>query len=148
MPIEPGTISLRLEGYDAPGKTCPAPDGIGLGIQEGQEVVGVLMSSEPEPRFRGHLNITPTDDGYKLGGPFVHGPAGDKFLYLAWIHLKGRQTMSRIKLRLVDIDPALILRARDEEGVLVGKVKLTTEQGRPASGSLRPPLITWSVENE
>jgi len=80
MPIAPGTIALRLEGYDAPGKSCPAPDGIGLGIQEGQEVVGVLMSSEPAPRFRAHLNVTPTDDGYRLGGPFLHGPSGDKFL--------------------------------------------------------------------
>lgn len=148
MPIEPGTISIRIEGYDAPGKSCPAPDGIGLGIQEGQEVVGVLMSSEPAPRFRGHLNITPTDDGYRLGGPFVHGPAGDRFLYLGWIHLKGRQIMSRIKLRLADIDPALILQARAENAVLVGKVALTNAQGKPASGSLRPPLITWSVENE
>lgn len=148
MPITPGTISLRLEGYDAPGKDCPAPDGIGLGIQEGREVVGVLMSSEPAPRFRGHLLVTPTDDGYKLGGPFVHGPSGDKFLYLAWIHLKSREAMSRMKLRLGDIDPALILQAQDEGGVLVGKVALTNAQGKPASGSIKPPLITWSVEPE
>ncbi len=148
MPIPPGSISLRLEGYDAPGKTCPAPDGIGLGIQEGQEVVGVLMSSEPAPRFRGHLDVIPAADGFRLGGPFVHGPAGDRFIYLAWIHLKGRQTMSRIKLRLADIDPDLILQARDGGGVLVGKVRLTNDQGKPASGSLRPPLVTWSVEPE
>ena len=148
MPVEPGTISFRLEGYDAPGKSCPAPDGIGLGIQEGQEVVGILMSSEPEPRFRGHLTIIPTDDGYKVGGPFVHGPASDRFLYLSWIHLKGRQIMARMKLRLADIDPGLLLQARDEGAVLVGKVKLTTDQGKPASGSIKPPLVTWSVENE
>jgi hypothetical protein len=148
MPIEPGTISLRLEGYDAPGKSCPAPDGIGLGIQEGRDVTGVLLSSEPAPRFRGHLTIAPTAEGYKLGGPYVHGPAGDRFLYLAWIHLKSRETMARMKLRLADIDPALILQARDEESVLVGKVALTNAQGKPASGSIRPPLITWSVEAE
>jgi hypothetical protein len=147
MTIEPGTISIRLEGYDAPGKDCPAPDGIGLGIQEGREVVGVLMSSEPAPRFLGHLQVTPADDGYKLGGPFVHGPAGDKFLYLAWIHLRGRQILSRMKLRLADIDPALMLQVRDS-GVLVGKVKLTTDQGKPASGSIKPPLITWTVQSE
>lgn len=148
MPVEPGTISIRIEGYDAPGKSCPAPDGIGLGIQEGQEVVGVLMSSEPAPRFRGHLDLIPTEDGFALRGPFVHGPAGDRFLYLGWIHLKGRQIMSRMKLRLSDIDPEMILQAQGEGAVLVGKVKLTTEQGKPASGSIRPPLVTWSVERD
>jgi len=148
MTIAPGTIALRLEGYDAPGKDCPAPDGVGLGIQEGREVVGVLMSSEPAPRFRGHLQVTSTDDGFKLGGPFVHGPAGDKFLYLAWIHLKSREAMSRMKFRLADIDPALIRQAHDDGGVLVGKVALTNAQGKPASGSIRPPQIIWTVQSE
>ncbi|HYJ13764.1 MAG TPA: DUF5990 family protein [Thermomicrobiales bacterium] len=148
MTIAPGTIALRLEGYDAPGKDCPAPDGVGLGIQEGREVVGVLMSSEPAPRFRGHLQVTSTDDGFKLGGPFVHGPAGDKFLYLAWIHLKSREAMARMKFRLADIDPALIRQVHDDGGVLVGKVALTNAQGKPASGSIRPPQIIWTVQSE
>ena len=147
MPVAPGTISFRLEGYDAPGKDCPAPDGIGLGIQEGREVVGVLMSSEPAPRFWGHLDLRPQDDGYTLFGPFVHGPATDRVLYLAWIHLKSREVMSRMKLRLNDIDPDLIRQAR-AGGVLVGKVALTNAQGKPASGSIKPPQITWSIEPE
>lgn len=148
MPITAGTISFRIEGYDAPGSTCPAPDGVGLGIQQGREVVGVLPSSTEDPRFRGHFDVEPNADGVRFLGPYVHGPAGDRFLYLAWIHLKSRETMARIKLRLADIDQHLLLQARDEYSVLVGRVALTNAQGKPASGSVRPPLVEWIITAE
>jgi hypothetical protein len=139
------TIAFRIEGYDAPGSSCPGPDGIGLGIQQGTEVVGVLPSSTESPRFIGELAMVPVDDAVDYRGPYVHGPKGDRFLYLAWIHLKSRESMSRIKLKLSDIDPELLATAARDGKVLQGRVKLTNRLGKPATGSVRPPDVEWTL---
>ena len=80
-------------------------------------------------------------------GPYVHGPKGDRFLYLAWLHLKSRESMARIKLKLSDIDPEMLASAARDNKVLVGRVKLTNRLGKPASGSVRPPDVEWTLES-
>ena len=141
----PLTVTIRIEGYDPPGSTCPGPDGIGLGIQQGREVVGVLPSSTESPRFAGEITVVADGETVDFRGPYVHGPKGDRFLYLAWIHLKSREAMARIKLKLSDIDPELLASAA-EGGVLTARVRLTNRLGKPASGSVRPPDVAWTLD--
>lgn len=141
------TISFRIEGHDAPGSSCPGPDGIGLGIQQGREVVGVLPSSTPAPRFIGELSMVSDGEVTDYRGPYVHGPKGDRFLYLTWLHLKSRESMARIKLKLSDIDPELLATAARDGKVLLGRVKLTNRLGKPASGSVRPPEVEWTLDS-
>jgi hypothetical protein len=139
------TIAFWIEGYDAPGSSCPGPDGIGLGIQQGTEVVGVLPSSTESPRFSGEVAMVSDGDVTDYSGPYIHGPRGDRFLYLTWLHLKSRESMARIKLKLSDIDPELLASAARDGKVVQGRVKLTNRLGKPASGSVRPPDVEWTL---
>ncbi len=141
------TITFQIEGYEAPGSSCPGPDGIGLGIQQGREVVGVLPSSTEAPRFRGEMTMVSDGDVTDYRGSYVHGPRGDRFLYLTWLHLKSRESMARIKLKLSDIDPELLAAAARDDKALWGRLKLTNRLGKPASGSVRPPDVEWTLES-
>jgi hypothetical protein len=50
----------------------------------------------------------------------------------------------RAKLMLDAVDPAT-LDATRRYGHLIGRLTLTDANGRPLSGAVRPPLITWSA---
>lgn len=138
-------VRIVIEGIDSPGRTCTGPDGIGLGIQHGKEVVQVVGSSTESPRFEADLTLVRTDDGPDFRGPYVHGPRGGRFLYLAWVSMPKQETVARIKLLLNDVHPALLDVVGTGDGSLRARVSLTNASGKPASGSVRPPLVAWSV---
>jgi hypothetical protein len=138
------SIAIVIEGYDAPDRTCTGPDGIGLGIQRGSEVVDVRGSSTEVPTFHAELSVVEGADGPDFRGPYVHGSADDRFLYLAWVSLPQSSMVARIKLRLNDIAPEVIEQAVQTGASLHARVRLTNATGKPASGSMRPPQVTWS----
>jgi hypothetical protein len=83
-----------------------------------------------------------------VGGPYVHGRKGDRFLYLSWgtVDALGHFTMfRRAKLHVVDIPPDLLRRAAAGEGTLVGRLGLTDGRGDPICARVRPPTVTWSL---
>jgi len=45
-------------------------------------------------------------------GPFASGPAGARFVYLAWARLSGQGYVNRIKARLIDLDWDLVREAQ------------------------------------
>ena len=49
------------------------------------------------------------------------------------------------KLRLVDVDPALIERALRSGHKLVARIRLTDARGNPVCARVHPPYLTWSV---
>ena len=142
-----GTLGLRIAGKQLPGATCTGPDTIFIGIQRSKEVVDAVPSRTPAPSFHAEVDLVETDDIQDYRGPFVHGPKGDRFLYLAWIDGPGGPLVARIKIRLGDIAPALIAEAVAAGQPLVGSLSLSDAQGRPRSGSVRPPEIAWAVDN-
>ena len=139
------TIVLRIEGADPPVASCPGPDGVAIGIQRGPMVVDAVPSSTPAPRFHAGIDIVTGDDATDFRGPFVHGPRGDRFLYLAWVGIRDGSMVARIKLKLNDIDPGLLETAATNGGPLVARLRLVNSQGRPVSGTVRPPNVTWSL---
>jgi hypothetical protein len=140
------TIPIRIVGQQAPGATCSGPDSIFLGVQKGKEVVDAVPSSTSEPAFELEIEVEDNEPDSDFCGPYVHGPKGDRFLYLAWTDGIGGPLVARIKLRLLDIEPDLRAAARNG-GTLTGTLSLIDAQGRPRSGSIRPPEIAWSLAN-
>ena len=141
------TLALRIVGEQPPGATCTGPDTIYLGIQRSKEVIDAVPSRTPAPCFYAEVDLIESDGVQDYRGPFVHGPKGDRFLYLAWIDGPGRPLVARIKIRLGDIAPALIAEAVAASQSLVGHLQVSDALGRPRSGSIRPPEITWTVDN-
>jgi hypothetical protein len=146
MQQEPRALTIRIEGTDPPSRSCPGPDGVAIGIQRVKEVIDQVPSSTETPCFTATVNLVPGDAEPDFRGPFVHGPKGDRFLYLAWVGRRDGATIARIKLRLGEIDPALIRQAAAGGATLTGRLRLVRDDGRPVSGSVRPPAVTWSLD--
>ena len=138
-------VAVRIVGDGGPGRSCPGPDGIALGIQRGKEVLDAVPSSSEEIRFDAGIEVFQGDDVLDFRGPYVHGPKGERVLYLAWVGIRDGEMVARIKVRLHDIDPGLLEAAVRDGGTLVATVPLVNAQGKPASGSVRPPLVQWSL---
>jgi hypothetical protein len=139
------TVAVRIVGDGGPGRSCPGPDGIALGIQREKSVLDAVPSSSEVIRFDAGIEVVQADGTLDFRGPYVHGPKGERFLYLAWVGIRDGELVARIKLRLHDIDPGLLDAAARDGGTLVATVPLVNAQGKPASGSVRPPLVQWSL---
>jgi hypothetical protein len=163
-----GTLTVVIEGSELPGRSCrPEPDG------RGHENVHVALYShvkdrpalampgnpwtatEPVPgdaaaaRWEAQVTVKEgPDGGFDFAGPFVRGVRDDRHLGLAWGDLPGDGTLRLFrgaKLRLVDVDPALIEQALRPGRKLVARIRLTDAKGNPICARVHPPYLTWSV---
>ncbi len=91
-----------------------------------------------------------TPDGLDLRGPAVHGPRGERFLYLTWGQVTpttgGFEMFRRAKLMVADID-ADMLRAAAEPGAagLTARVQLRDASGHPRCARVPDSAVTWRV---
>jgi hypothetical protein len=135
-------VALRVRGVDPPGLTCgPSPDqpdgyrNVHAGLQRQQEVVSRTPGDQA---FVADVELTVR--GARLGGPYVHGRGGDRFLYLSWGEVdRGEFKMfRRAKIRLEHLDPSEI-----DGRTLEVTIELTDELGHPTCASVRPPAAQW-----
>jgi len=135
------TIKVRLLREPAP----PSPDGstvrFGLQDKKGAMHEGVGRA-DGLTQFDIELSVVEAPDGSPdFGGPFVSGSRGARFVYLSWQRLDGGGFLNRIKVRLADIDWALIRAVRASGGSL--EVDL---RGAAAGGGNRP--VQWAVAQD
>jgi hypothetical protein len=163
-----GPLTVVIDGYDLPGRTCqPEPGG------PGHRNVHVAVSGkvrdrpflvvpdrpglaiEPVPgdaesaRWEVTVTVRRGPDGFDFTGPFVGGTRDDRNLGLAWGDVPGDGTLRLFrgaKLRLVDVDPALIEEALRPGHRLVARIRLTDPRGNPVCARVHPPALTWSAE--
>jgi hypothetical protein len=163
-----GQITVLIDGYDLPGLTCrPEPGG------SGHRNVHVALSGkgkdrpflvvpdrpglaiEPVPgdaksaRWELPVTVRRGADGFDFTGPFVGGTRDDRNLGLAWGDVPGDGTLRLFrgaKLRLVDVDPALIEEALRPGHRLVARIRLTDPRGNPVCARVHPPALVWSAE--
>jgi hypothetical protein len=162
-----GPLTVVIEGYDLPGLTCrPEPGGAGhrnvhvalSGKSRDRPALVVPdrpgLAIEPVPgdaesaRWEVPVTVRRDADGYDFTGPFVGGPRDDRSLGLAWGDVPDDGTLRLFrgaKLRLVDVDPALIEEAMRSGHRLVARIRLTDPRGNPVCARVHPPALTWSV---
>jgi hypothetical protein len=162
-----GPMTVVIEGYDLPGLTCrPEPGGSGhrnvhvalSGKSKDRAALVVPdrpgLAIEPVPgdaesaRWEVPVTVRRDADGLDFTGPFVGGTRDDRNLGLAWGDVPGDGTLRLFrgaKLRLVDVDPALIEEAMRPGHRLVARIRLTDPRGNPVCARVHPPALTWSV---
>ena len=159
---------MVIEGYDLPGLTCrPEPGGSGhrnvhvalSGTSRDRPALVVPdrpgLAIEPVPgdaesaRWEAPVTVRRDADGFDFTGPFVGGARGDRSLGLAWGDVPGDGTLRLFrgaKLRLADVDPALIEEAMRPGYRLIARIRLTDPRGNPVCARVDPPALAWSAE--
>jgi hypothetical protein len=145
-------VHIRIEGHDLPGRQGPYADELRLrnvhvGVQRGREVVDRVPASAPAAAWQFEVAVREVDGLLDVGGPWVHGRPGARFLYLSWGNVDdtGFAMFRRAKLMFGDIPGELLRGAFAGPGVLAGSLGLTDAAGQPRCARVRPPDIVWTL---
>ncbi|HEU4348535.1 MAG TPA: DUF5990 family protein [Actinoplanes sp.] len=147
-------MRIRIEGSDLPGRRAGAEadvlrlGNVHVGVQRKAEVVDRVPADAPGATWSFEVASREVDGRLDVGGPWVHGRPGARFLYLSWgaVDPDGFAMFRRAKLLFGDIPGDLLRAAHEGSGVLVGRLGLTDARGGPRSARVRPPDITWTLE--
>jgi Family of unknown function (DUF5990) len=147
-------VHIRIEGTDLPGRSGGGEadalrlGNVHVGVQRKADVVDRVPADAPAATWNMNVETREIDGLLDVGGPWVHGRPGARFLYLSWGTVEGdRFTMfRRAKLLFGDIPTALLRAAHDGSGVLVARLALTDAQGGPLCARVRPPDVRWTLE--
>jgi hypothetical protein len=137
---------MRIEARDLPPGDDLRLRNVHVGVQRKAEVVDRFPMTAPKATWEFDVAVREIDDLLDVGGPFVHGRPGARFLYLSWGNVDGDRfdMFRRAKLMFGDIPTAVLRDAYERGGVLVGELGLTDEHGDPKSARVRPPDIVWT----
>jgi hypothetical protein len=147
-------VRIRIEGSDLPGRRAGAEadalrlGNVHVGVQRKAEVVDRVRADAPAATWQFEVSSREVDGLLDVGGPWVHGRPGARFLYLSWGAVTDDRfdMFHRAKLLFGDVPTALLRAAHEGAGVLVGRLGLTDGRGEPLCARVRPPAITWTVE--
>ena len=144
---------IRIEGTDLPGRRAGAEadrlrrDHVHVGVQRKAEVVDRVPADAPSVTWELEVTSREVDGLLDVGGPWVHGRPGARFLYLSWGAVSDRFEMfRRAKLLFGDIPTGDLRAAHGGGGVLVGRLGLTDPDGGPRCARVRPPDVVWQLE--
>ena len=142
---------IRIEGTDLPGRRGGAEGdrlragNVQVGLQRKAEVVDRFPADAESVTWQIEVTSREVDDLLDVGGPWVHGRPGARFLYLSWGTVTGGEFVMfrRAKLLFGDI-PTALLRTAHEDGItLTARLGLTAADGGPLCARVRPPTVTW-----
>ncbi|MEU4420501.1 DUF5990 family protein [Actinoplanes sp. NPDC024001] len=147
-------MRMRIEGHDLPGRAgAPQAEqlrlgGVHVGVQRKSEVVERVPVHAERAVWEFEVATREVDGLVDVGGPWVHGRPGARFLYLSWGAVDGEEfaMFRRAKLLFGDIPGALLREAAAGRGVLVGRLGLTDADGGPRCARVRPPDLAWTLE--
>ena len=143
-------MRIRIEGSDLPGRGAGAQAGtlrlgqVHVGVQRKAEVVDRVPVDAPSATWEFEVTSREVDGLLDVGGPWVHGRPGARFLYLTWGNVDGDTFAGfrRAKLMFGEIPGDLLRGAHEGAGVLVAALGLTDEHGGPVCARVRPE---WSL---
>ncbi|BBH70478.1 hypothetical protein ACTI_71630 [Actinoplanes sp. OR16] len=146
-------VRIRIEGYDLPGRPgAPQAEalrlgGVHVGMQRKAEVVDRFPVQAESAVWEFDVDVRHVDGFIDVGGPWVHGRPGQRFLYLSWGAVDGESfaMFRRAKLLFGDIPGPLLRAAADGSGTLVGRLGLTDAEGGPRCARVRPPELAWEL---
>ena len=147
-------MRIRIDGSDFPGQRAGAEadalrrGNVHVGVQRKAEVVDQVPADAAQATWSFEVSSREIDGMLDVGGPWVHGRPGARFLYLSWgaVTDNGFAMFRRAKLMFTDVPTELLRAAHEGSGTLVGRVGLTDAAGEPLCARVRSPAISWTVE--
>ena len=135
---------MRIEGRDLPGGDELRLRNVHVGVQRKAEVVERFPVTAAAAVWEFDVTVREVDELLDVGGPFVHGRPGARFLYLSWGNVRGDsfEMFRRAKLMFGDIPTAVLRDAYEHGGLLVGELGLTDEYGDPRCARVRD--VVWT----
>jgi hypothetical protein len=126
------------------------PPGIAVAVQWGKtganfacELIHAAQTSPDRVVFDLPVKVTTGADGAaRLAGPAIHGPTGERFVYINWGICAGQANTDcarRAKIRLAGLTPAMIETALAEGRRLETAIAGRAKDGGPACASV--PLV-------
>jgi hypothetical protein len=149
-------VLIRIEGTDLPGRRGGVEadrlrhGNVHVGVQRKAEVVDRVPADASAATWQLEVTSREVDGLLDVGGPWVHGRPGARFLYLSWGTVSGEvfAMFRRAKLLFGDIPSGLLRAAHDGDGALVGRLGLTDACGEPRCARVRPPDVFWELDAE
>jgi hypothetical protein len=146
-------VRIRIEGSDLPGRRGGSEadalrrNNVHLGVQRRAEVVDWCAADAESAMWEFEVDSREIDGLLDVGGPYVHGRPGARFLYLSWGAVHGAEfaMFKRIKLMFGDVPTEVLRAAHDGNAVLVGRLGLTDSKGGPRAARVRPPDVVWDA---
>ena len=148
-------MRIRIEGSDLPGGRAGAEadvlrlGNVHVGVQRKADVVDRVSADAAAATWEFDVASREVDGLLDVGGPWVHGRPGARFLYLSWGAVGDDESFAmfrRAKLMFADIPTEVLRAAHDGGGALVGRLGLTDARGGPRCARVRPPDVAWTVE--
>jgi Family of unknown function (DUF5990) len=147
-------VQIRISGGDLPGRRGGAQSdalrlgNVQVGVQRGAEVVQRVPADAASATWELAVTSREVDGLLDVGGPWVHGRPGARFLYLSWgtVDADSFAMFRRAKLLFGDVATEMLRAAHDGDGVLVGRLGLTGADGSPRCARVRPPDVRWLLE--
>jgi hypothetical protein len=141
-------VLIRIVGADLPGRRAAGALRFGdvhVGVQRKTDVVDRVPVDAESALWEFDVSSREVDGLLDVGGPYVHGRPGARFLYLSWGTVSGDvfSMFRRAKLLFGDIPTDVLRAAHEGDGVLEGSLGLTDACGEPRCARVRPPDITW-----
>jgi hypothetical protein len=135
---------MRIEGRDLPGGEELRLRNVHVGVQRKAEVIELVPVTAATAAWEFDVTAREVDELLDVGGPFVHGRPGARFVYLAWGNVAGGgfYLFRRAKLMFGDIPTAVLRDAYENGGLLVGELGLTDARGEPTCARVRE--IVWT----
>jgi len=146
-------VRIRIEGRDLPARRGGAQAdvlrlaNVHVGVQRDRQVVEAVPAWASAAAWEFEITSREVDELLDVGGPWVHGRPGARFLYLSWGNVDGAAfaMFRRAKLLFGDVPTALLRQAHDGAGLLTAELGLTDGFGGPLCARVRPPAIVWSL---
>lgn len=146
-------MRIRIEGFDLPGRRGGSSadtlrlGGVHVGVQRKTEVVGPVPVDADSAAWDVDVTSREVDGLLDVGGPYVHGRPGARFLYLSWgtVDDNGFTMFRRAKLMFGDIPTEVLRAAHDDDVVLRARLGLTGDDGSPRCARVRPPDVVWRL---
>jgi hypothetical protein len=140
-------VRIRIEGRELPSGDDLRLRNVHVGVQRKAEVIDRVPVSAASAEWELDVTAREIDGLLDVGGPFVHGRPGARFLYLSWGNVSdsGFEMFRRAKLLFGDIPTGLLRAAYESDGLLVCSLGLTDEAGEPKCARVRPPDIVWTL---
>jgi hypothetical protein len=150
------TVLIRIEGSDLPGTSCgPGPDHpdgyhhIHMAVQgrKGQhDLFGRVPADVKSATWDLECQVASTSPAVDLRGPQIQGSPDRRFIYLTWGVVDAEVfTMFRRAKLWLDALPAEVLDAALVSELLIGRLGLSDDHGRPLCAAVRPPRIKWTA---